>query len=81
MHKTMKFNHDKTNDAFGLVIDEYDSEEIVWYDGGDWGYSSFMIRLPKSDITIVSFSNLGTGNSKSKVWDIYDILKDKSIIK
>lgn len=81
MQTTMKFDHDKSNDAFGLVIDENEGKEIVWYEGGDWGFSSFMIRFPESEISIVCFSNVGTGNARSKVWAVYDILLDKGIIK
>lgn len=81
MHKTMPFDHDKSNDAFGLVIDKYDGKNMVWYEGGDWGFSSFMIRFPKSETSIICFSNLGTGNAKSKVWGVYDILRDNGIIK
>jgi len=81
MHTTMKFDHDKSNDAFGLVIDEYEGKEIVWYEGGDWGFSSFMIMFPESETSIVCFSNIGTGNARSKVWAVYDILFDQGIIK
>ncbi len=81
MHHTMKFEHSKSNDAFGLVIDSYKGKDIVWYEGGDWGYSAFMVRFPESKTTIVCFSNLGTGNTKSKVWQVYDILFESGIIK
>lgn len=81
MHKTMKFEHDKSNDAFGLVLDTVDAKDVVWYEGGDWGFSSFMVRFPDTDTTIVCFSNLGTGNARSKVWGIYDILIDHHILK
>lgn len=81
MHTTMKFDHDKSNDALGLVIDEYEGKEIVWYEGGDWGFSSFMIIFPESETSIVCFSNIGTGNARSKVWAVYDILFDQGIIK
>ena len=81
MHTTMKFDHDKSNDAFGLVIDEYEGKEIVWYEGGDWGFSSFMLRFPESEISIICFSNLGTGNARSKVWTVYDVLLEQEIIK
>ncbi len=80
MHQTMKFEHEKSNDAFGLVVDKYEGKEIVWYEGGDWGYSAFMIRFVESNTAIVCFSNLGTGYAKSKVWGVYDILKDHKII-
>ena len=76
----MKFNHDKTNDAFGLVLDNYEGKEVVWYEGGDWGYSAYMIRFVDSNTAIVCFSNLGTGNAKSKAWGVYDIMKDHKLI-
>lgn len=81
MHKTMKFDHDKSNDAFGLVLDKHNGKDIVWYEGGDWGYSSFMVRFIESNTTIVCFSNIGTGNARSKVWGLHDILVDHGIVK
>jgi len=80
MHKTMKFEHDKANDGFGLVIDKQEEKDIVWYEGGDWGYSSFMIRFPKTETTIICFSNIGTGNARSKVWGLYDVLSEHGVI-
>jgi len=81
MHKTMKFEHEKSNDAFGLVLDKHEKKDIVWYEGGDWGFSSFMVRFPEEKTTIVCFSNIGTGNTKSKVWGVYNILKTEGIVK
>lgn len=81
MHKTMKFEHNKSNDAFGLVVDKYEGKDIVWYEGGDWGYSSFMLRFPETETSIICFSNIGTGNARSKVWGIYDILIENGVIK
>lgn len=81
MHKTMKFEHDKSNDAFGLVVDKHDNKDIVWYEGGDWGFSSFMIRFPKTETSIICFSNIRTGNARSKAWSIYDILIENGAIK
>ena len=80
MHHTMKFEHDKSNDAFGLVMGKHDDKDTVWYEGGDWGYSSFMIRFVESNTTFVCFSNLGTGYARSKVWAVYDILKNHEMI-
>lgn len=81
MHRTEKFEHDKANDALGLVLDNYQGQDVVWYEGGDWGFSSFMLRFVASNTSIVCFSNLGTGNAKSKVWGVYDILVDHGILK
>jgi len=80
MHKTMKFEHEKSNDAFGLVIDKHKEKDVVWYIGGDWGCSSFMIRFPKTETLIICFSNIGTGNARSKVLSIYDILIENGVL-
>ena len=80
MHRTEKFDHDKSNDAFGLVLDKIEGEDIVWYEGGDWGFSSFMVRFPRTQTSLICFSNLGTGNAKSKVWAVYDVLSKNGII-
>ncbi|MEM7035892.1 MAG: hypothetical protein AAF570_02860 [Bacteroidota bacterium] len=76
----MKFEHPKANDAFGLVLAEYEGKDIVWYEGGDWGFSSFMTRFPETSTAIVCFSNIGTGNAKSKVWGVYDVLKKHGLV-
>ncbi len=75
MHSTMKFQHDKVNDAFGLVWGEHDGKPMVWYEGGDWGFSAFMVRFPDQGLSIACFSNLGTGNARSKVWGVYELMK------
>jgi len=80
MHKTMKFKHDKSNDAFGLVKGDFNGHEIVWYEGGDWGFSSYMMRFPKNDLTIVCLSNIGTGNSRKYVNQIMDILIEDELV-
>ncbi len=81
MLTTMKFKHDKSNDAFGLVLDKYEGKDLIWYEGGDWGYSSFMIIFPETKTSIVCFSNLGTGNARSKVWGVYEILTSNNILR
>ena len=80
MHQTATFSHKKDNDAFGLVIDQHDGKDIVWYEGGDWGFSSYMMRFPESETTIVCFSNLGSGNARNKTRSIYDVLIEFGIM-
>ncbi|MEM0992251.1 MAG: serine hydrolase domain-containing protein [Bacteroidota bacterium] len=80
LHQTMKFEHDKTNDAFGLVFGDFNGHEIVWYEGGDWGFSSYLMRFPKNGLTVVCFSNLGTGNARQYVNQIVDILVEDELI-
>ncbi|MEM9836717.1 MAG: serine hydrolase [Bacteroidota bacterium] len=74
MHQTMAFEHDKTNDAFGLAFGDFNGHEIVWYEGGDWGVSSYQMRFPKTGLTVICLSNLGTGNARQQVNRIMDIL-------
>ena len=80
MHKTMKFQHDKANDALGLVFGDFNGHEIVWYEGGDWGVSSYMMRFPKYNLTLICLSNLGTGNARSYAHKIMDILTDEGVV-
>lgn len=80
MHKTMKFEHKKLNDAFGLAFGDFNGYEIVWYEGGDWGFSNYMMRFPKANLTIVCMSNLGTGNASKYVNRIVDILVDDQVV-
>ncbi|MEO0732787.1 MAG: serine hydrolase domain-containing protein [Bacteroidota bacterium] len=80
MHQTMKFQHDKANDAFGLAFGDFNGHEIVWYEGGDWGFSNYMMRFPKNDLTVVVMSNLGTGNARQYVNQIVDILTEEEVV-
>ncbi len=80
MHRTMTFQHDKSNDAFGLVIGRFKTLETVWYEGGDWGFSSYMIRFPKNNLTLICLSNLGSGNSRKYTHQIIDILVKYKVI-
>ncbi len=81
MHQTMKFDHDKANDAFGLVFGDFNGHDMIWYEGGDWGFSSYMMRFPQINTTIVCFSNLGTGNARQFANQVMDILVDDEIIR
>lgn len=81
MHKTMKFKHEKSNDAFGLVKGDFNGHEIVWYEGGDWGFSNYMMRFPKNNLTVVCFSNIGTGNTRKYVNQIMDVLIEDKLVK
>lgn len=82
MHKRMKFNHSKDNDAFGLVFGDYKGEEIIWYAGGDIGFNSYVMRFPKQQLTIVCFSNLdGSGTAETMAKKVADILADTKLLK
>ena len=74
MHKTMKFKHDRNNQAFGLYFDKFKGRTCVAWDGGDFGISSQLIRFPDEGIAIIVLSNLGSGESYRKANEIADIL-------
>ena len=65
MHQTMKFEFERNNEGFGLGINTYKGLNLVQYDGGDQGFSSYAGRFPDQGITVICLSNLGTG----RCWD------------
>ena len=80
MHKTLKFEHSKSNDAFGLVIGDFNGHEIVWYEGGDWGFSSYMMIFPKNNVSIICLSNLGAGNANKYANHIMGLLIEDKVV-
>jgi CubicO group peptidase (beta-lactamase class C family) len=74
MHKTIKFNHDRDNQAFGLYFGKYKGITYVAWDGGDFGISSQLIRFPDKQIAIAVLSNIGSGEAYVKAEKIADIL-------
>lgn len=81
MHKTPKFEHDRSNQAFGLYIGDFNGHKIVAWDGGDWGISAQMLRFTEQGVAIIVLSNLGSGESFRKVNGIADILFEEGILK
>ena len=71
---TMKFQHDKTNDAFGLVWGNHRGHRTLWYEGGDLGFSSYMVRLPDDELTVIVLSNLGTGRAADHARRVLDVV-------
>lgn len=66
MLSTRRYGHDKTNDAFGLVHGTFEGRATLWYEGGDHGVSTYMMRLTDSGQTIICLSNIGGGDCASK---------------
>jgi CubicO group peptidase (beta-lactamase class C family) len=71
---TMRFDHEKVNDAFGLVWGEHRGLRTLWYEGGDAGFSAYMVRLPDNELTVIILSNLGSGRAAAKAREVLDIL-------
>ena len=51
------FDHDKSNDAFGLVHGRQNGQRTLWYAGGDIDASSYAITFLDKKISISCFSN------------------------
>lgn len=80
MHKTIKFNHDRDNQAFGLYIGNYNGRKMVAWEGGDWGISSQLLRFPDEGVAIIVLSNLGSGAAFQKVNEVADILIEEGVL-
>ena len=74
MLATRRFAHDKENDAFGLVHSEYRGHPIIWYEGGDYGVSTYMVRLPEREETVICLANFGDAGCLGKARAVVDVL-------
>jgi len=78
MHQTMKFNHERANQAFGLYFGTYKDRTFVAWEGANYGISSQVIRFPDQKTAIIVLSNLGSASARIKANEIADILIDAS---
>jgi hypothetical protein len=69
-----KFEHDKDNDAFGLVVGSFKGRQMIWFSGGDLDTSTFMARLPEERLTVICLSNIPTGNAEGKAREVLGVL-------
>ena len=74
MLSTKPFEHDKTNDAFGLVHSAHEGQPTVWYEGGDYGVSTYMLRLMDDRTTVICLANFGAARCGDKARAIADII-------
>lgn len=81
MHQTMKFEHDRDNQAFGIYFGDHNGITKIAWDGGDWGISADMARFPDSQVAVICLANFGSAQSFQKVNEITDILIDGDIFK
>lgn len=80
MHQTMKFEFERNNEGFGLGINQYKGLDLIQYDGGDQGFSSYVGRFPEEGLTFVCLSNLGTGNCWRFGHQLIDIVLEENFI-
>ena len=74
--KTMYLTHtgEEVGYAFGLNIDKYKGQKIIWHNGGIEGYHAQYISFPKykfSVIILANLSNLMTELLANKIADIF----------
>jgi len=74
MNKRMKFQHDKDNDALGLVWRSSYDHPMLDYSGGDTDTSTYMARFPEQHFTIVCLSNMPLGDAEGKAHTALDLL-------
>jgi CubicO group peptidase (beta-lactamase class C family) len=69
-----KFQHDKDNDAFGLVHGSYQGQPMIWFSGADFDGSTYMARLPGPQLSVICLSNMPTGNAEAKARQILEVV-------
>ena len=74
MNQRTKFQHDKDNDAFGLVWRTLYDRQMLDYSGGDTDTSTYMARFPASHFTIICLSNMPLGDAEGKAHEVLDLL-------
>jgi CubicO group peptidase (beta-lactamase class C family) len=74
MNKRMKFEHDKDNDAFGLVWRSLYGHPMLDYSGGDTDASTYMARFPEQHFTIICLSNMPLGDTEGKAHAMLELL-------
>jgi CubicO group peptidase (beta-lactamase class C family) len=74
MNRRMKFEHDKDNDAFGLVWRTRYGHTMLDYSGGDTDVSTYMARFPDEHFTVICLSNMPLGDAEGKADAVLDLL-------
>jgi CubicO group peptidase (beta-lactamase class C family) len=74
MNRREKFEHDKDNDAFGLVWRERYGHPMLDYSGGDTDTSTYMARFPELRLTVICLSNMPLGDAEGKAQALLNLL-------
>ena len=64
--------------AFGQAVTTYKGSKLIYHDGSDAGYRTYIGRFPDEGITVIVLSNLGTFNAERKALEIADIYLKKT---
>jgi CubicO group peptidase (beta-lactamase class C family) len=74
MNRRQKFQHDKDNDAFGLVWRTRYGHAMLDYSGADTDTSTYMARFPEQHLTVICLSNMPLGDAEGKADALMDLL-------
>lgn len=74
MNRRQKFQHDKDDDAFGLVWRTRYGHPMLDYSGGDTDTSTYMARFPDQHLTVICLSNMPLGDAEGKADSLMDLL-------
>lgn len=74
MKQRRTFDHEKTNDALGLVHGVFNGQPTLWYSGGDIDTSTYNIVDPSADLAIACFSNNPLKSCESLARDAFEIV-------
>jgi len=74
MNRRQKFQHEKDNDAFGLVWRERYGHPMLDYSGADTDSSTYMARFPEQHLTVICLSNMPLGDAEGKAGSLLDLL-------
>lgn len=74
MNRRQTFQHDKDNDAFGLVWRSRYGYPMLDYSGGDIDTSTYMARFPGQHLTVICLSNMPLGDAEGKTQALLELL-------
>ena len=57
-----------------IATGTFRGRRTLWYEGGDLGYSSYMVRFPDERLTLIVLSNSGTGAAADHARRILDVV-------
>jgi CubicO group peptidase (beta-lactamase class C family) len=80
MYRTERFQHEKVNDAFGLVWRDYRGLKMLDYSGEDLDANTYMAHFPDTHISVICLSNILTGNCESRAHAVMDILAETGLL-